>query len=73
MFLYSQDLSNSKTAKAIDDKEWTFLYSQDLSNSKTPAMDFIALDKFLYSQDLSNSKTCTVRKRILSGFCTLKI
>ena len=34
-FLYSQDLSNRKTA-ALDDKiVYLFLYSQDLSNRKT--------------------------------------
>ncbi len=35
MFLYSQDLSNSKTLEFPDGTQVTFLYSQDLSNSKT--------------------------------------
>ena len=34
-FLYSQDLSNSKTEFQELSEEFTFLYSQDLSNSKT--------------------------------------
>ena len=35
MFLYSQDLSNSKTAEFFALEGELFLYSQDLSNSKT--------------------------------------
>ena len=35
LFLYSQDLSNSKTEDLKDLQERMFLYSQDLSNSKT--------------------------------------
>ncbi len=35
MFLYSQDLSNSKTIGLNFWASVTFLYSQDLSNSKT--------------------------------------
>ncbi len=34
-FLYSQDLSNSKTSQSRTAGNGTFLYSQDLSNSKT--------------------------------------
>ena len=35
MFLYSQDLSNRKTAELEAEKTQAFLYSQDLSNRKT--------------------------------------
>ena len=35
MFLYSQDLSNSKTVLIVEARVAEFLYSQDLSNSKT--------------------------------------
>ncbi len=35
MFLYSQDLSNSKTIHWDNGIITSFLYSQDLSNSKT--------------------------------------
>ena len=35
MFLYSQDLSNSKSRLTIISLSDQFLYSQDLSNSKT--------------------------------------
>ncbi len=35
LFLYSQDLSNSKTVKGAGMTPEMFLYSQDLSNSKT--------------------------------------
>ena len=35
MFLYSQDLSNSKTESMSCIIRLSFLYSQDLSNSKT--------------------------------------
>ena len=34
-FLYSQDLSNSKTKVEVNSHTPSFLYSQDLSNSKT--------------------------------------
>ena len=34
-FLYSQDLSNRKTAKHLQKRQSWFLYSQDLSNRKT--------------------------------------
>ena len=57
MFLYSQDLSNSKTWKMTMSFPALFLYSQDLSNSKTGTHQGVGRIRFLYSQDLSNSKT----------------
>ena len=72
-FLYSQDLSNSKTERCILQDIHRFLYSQDLSNSKTIYLSNSSADWFLYSQDLSNSKTILVTFRPFIGFCTLKI
>ena len=57
LFLYSHDLSNSKTNVEKYNDEQAFLYSQDLSNSKTFNSSIVPSTVFLYSQDLSNSKT----------------
>ena len=72
-FLYSQDLSNSKTTQCSSHWHGVFLYSQDLSNSKTFKAFYNGLSRFLYSQDLSNSKTEAMNSYQKEGFCTLKI
>ena len=56
-FLYSQDLSNRKTALLKKLTAYKFLYSQDLSNRKTVHSLLVSNYQFLYSQDLSNRKT----------------
>ena len=55
--MYSQDLSNRKTAFEYAVLDARFLYSQDLSNRKTIAINTYLDGMFLYSQDLSNRKT----------------